>query len=131
MAQEIRVVYKDSDKSVVGFIDSEITYENEIQPTLEKDGLKVATEILSFEDDVVIINDLLFVNSEGVASIQENNKNDIKRNGMKMKLVNDQFGNMDYDTWYLLPEAYSLTLTKTQTKRKQAGFLGKIFGTKP
>tara|TARA_X000000950_G_scaffold282142_1_gene380285 strand:- start:34 stop:255 length:222 start_codon:yes stop_codon:yes gene_type:complete len=73
MAQEIRVVYKDSDKSVVGFIDSEITYENEIQPTLEKDGLKVATEILSFEDDVVIINDLLFVNSEGVASIQENN----------------------------------------------------------
>ena len=32
---------------------------------------------------------------------------------LKMKLVNDQFGNMDRDTWYLLPQAYSLTLTKT------------------
>ena len=49
-------------------------------------------------------------------------------NGIKMKLVNDQFGNMDYDTWYLLPQAYSLTLTKTQTK---STLLGKIFGAKP
>ena len=31
---------------------------------------------------------------------------------IKMKLVNDQFGNMDRDTWYLLPQAYSFTLTK-------------------
>ena len=31
---------------------------------------------------------------------------------LKMKLVNDQFGNMDRDTWYLLTQAYSLTLTK-------------------
>jgi hypothetical protein len=68
MAQEIRVVYKDSDKSVVGFIDANITYENEIQPTLEKDGVKVASEVISFADDVVITNDLLSVNSEGVAS---------------------------------------------------------------
>lgn len=73
MTQEIRVVYKDSDKSIVGFIGSEITYENEMQPTLAKDGVKIAPEILSFEDDVVITKSLLFVNSEGVASIQENN----------------------------------------------------------
>jgi len=68
MTQEIRVVYRDNDKTVIDFIDAEITYENEIQPTLEKDGVKVAPEILSFEDDITITNDLLFVNSEGVAS---------------------------------------------------------------
>ena len=34
-------------------------------------------------------------------------------NGMKMKLVNEFVGNMARDTWYLLPQAYSLTLTKT------------------
>jgi|TARA_E500000318_G_scaffold1571_2_gene2040 hypothetical protein len=70
MAQQIRVIYKDSDKSVIGFIESIITYEDEIQPAIEKDGMKVAPEILSFEDDVVITNDLLSVNSEGVASIK-------------------------------------------------------------
>ena len=30
---------------------------------------------------------------------------------IKMKLVNEQFGNMQVNTWYLLPQAYSLTLT--------------------
>lgn len=76
MTQEIRVVYRDSDKTVVDFIGAEITYENEIQPTLEKDGVKVAPEILSFEDDITITNDLLFVNSEGVASKVEQIVND-------------------------------------------------------
>ena len=32
---------------------------------------------------------------------------------LKMKLVNEQFGNMQVNTWYLLQQAYSLTLTKT------------------
>ena len=32
---------------------------------------------------------------------------------LKMKLVNEQFGNMKVNTWYLLPYAYSLKLTKT------------------
>ena len=68
MTQEIRVVYRDSDKTVVDFIDAEITYENEIQPTLEEDGVKVASEVISFADDIVITNDLLSVDSEGVAS---------------------------------------------------------------
>ena len=68
MTQEIRVVYKDSDKSVVGFIGAEITYENKIQPALEKDGVKVASEVISFADDIVITNNLLSVNSEGIAS---------------------------------------------------------------
>ena len=61
MTQEIRVVYKDSDKSVVGFIGAEITYENKIQPALEKDGVKVASEVISFADDIVITNNLLSV----------------------------------------------------------------------
>ena len=30
----------------------------------------------------------------------------------RMKLVNEQFRNMSYNTWYLLPQAYSLTLKK-------------------
>ena len=34
---------------------------------------------------------------------------------VKMKLVNEQFGNMSYDTWYLLPQAYSIILTPEQT----------------
>jgi|TARA_R100001015_G_C4599100_1_gene154166 hypothetical protein len=68
MAQEIRVVYKDSDKTVVDFIDAAITYENEIKPVLEADGFKVAPEVLSFDDGVTINNSMMTVNSSGVAS---------------------------------------------------------------
>ena len=32
---------------------------------------------------------------------------------MKMSLVNEIVGNMNPNTWYLLPQAYSLKLTKT------------------
>ena len=35
----------------------------------------------------------------------------IDNGGLKMKLVNEQFGNMQVNTWYLFPQAYSLTLT--------------------
>jgi len=69
MAQEIRVVYKDSDKTVVGFIDAVITYENEIKPVLEADGFKVAPKVLSFDDGVEITNDKLKVSAKGVATI--------------------------------------------------------------
>ena len=35
---------------------------------------------------------------------------------LKMKLVNEVFNsNMKSDTWYLLPQAYSLTLKKKKT----------------
>lgn len=68
MTQQIRVVYKESNKKVVGFIDAVITYKNVIEPTLEADGFKVASEILSFDDNEKITNDKLQVNAKGVAS---------------------------------------------------------------
>ena len=68
MAQQIRVVYKDSDKTVVDFIDAVIAYENETKPVLEADGFKVAPEVLSFDDGVTITNDKLKVSAGGVAS---------------------------------------------------------------
>lgn len=70
MTQEIRIVYKDTDKSVVGFIDAEITYEEEIKPTLEKDGVFITEETLIFEDGIEITNNMLEVNSEGIPSIK-------------------------------------------------------------
>lgn len=70
MTQEIRVAYKNIDKSVVGFIDAEITYEEEIKPTLEKDGIFITEETLIFEDGVEITNDMLEVSSEGIPSIK-------------------------------------------------------------
>lgn len=70
MAQEIKVVYKESDKSVVDFIniagglDTSVV----IEPVLEADGKKVASQVLSFDDSITITNDKLTVNAEGVAS---------------------------------------------------------------
>ena len=68
MAQEVRVVYKDSDKSVVGFIGAEIDQSVEIEPTLAKDGKKVAKKKLSFADSVTITKDMVTVSGSGVAS---------------------------------------------------------------
>lgn len=70
MAQEIKVVYKESDKSVVDFInitgglDTSVV----IEPILEADGKKVASQVLSFDDSITITNDKLTVSAEGVAS---------------------------------------------------------------
>lgn len=68
MTQEVRVVYKDSDKSIVGFIGAEIDQSVEIEPTLAKDGKKVASQVLSFADDVNITKAMVTVSSSGVAS---------------------------------------------------------------
>tara|TARA_Y100000004_G_C8830114_1_gene375765 strand:- start:136 stop:348 length:213 start_codon:yes stop_codon:yes gene_type:complete len=68
MTQEVKVAYKDSDKSVVGFIGAEVDTSIEIEPTLAKDGKKVASEVLSFADDVNITKAMVTVSSSGVAS---------------------------------------------------------------
>ena len=68
MSQEIRVVYKDSDKSIVGFIGAEIDQSVEIEPTLAKDGKKVAKKVLSFANDVTLTNAMVAVSASGVAS---------------------------------------------------------------
>jgi hypothetical protein len=36
----------------------------------------------------------------------------IDNGGLKMKLVNEKVGNMQVNTWYLLPQAYSLIIKK-------------------
>tara|TARA_R110000744_G_C19263643_1_gene551645 strand:- start:272 stop:490 length:219 start_codon:yes stop_codon:yes gene_type:complete len=70
MTQEIKVVYKDSDKSVVDFInlagglDTSVT----IEPVLEANGSKVAPQVLTFADDVTLTNDMVTVSASGVAS---------------------------------------------------------------
>ena len=68
MTQQIRVVYKESNKKVVGFIDAVITYKNVIEPILEADGMKVASKVLSFDDSVTIDKSMMTVDSSGVAS---------------------------------------------------------------
>jgi hypothetical protein len=70
MAQEIKVVYENSDKSVVDFINIEGGLDTSvlIEPVLEADGKKVASQVLSFNDDVIITNDMLTVSSEGIAT---------------------------------------------------------------
>jgi|TARA_B110000879_G_C10881472_1_gene396968 hypothetical protein len=68
MAQEIRVAYKDADKNIQGFIGAEIVYEVIIGPALAEDGVLIAPNILSFDDDYTITNADLLVDSNGVAS---------------------------------------------------------------
>jgi hypothetical protein len=67
MAQEIRVAYRDADKSIQGFIGAKIEYEVIIGPKLAEDGVLIAPNILSFNDDYTITNADLSVNSSGVA----------------------------------------------------------------
>tara|TARA_B110000285_G_scaffold98677_1_gene112519 strand:- start:224 stop:430 length:207 start_codon:yes stop_codon:yes gene_type:complete len=64
MTQELRVVYKDSDKSIVGFLGADLDYEDHESRCL--DGVKVASQILEFPDDVIVMPDMITVNSYGV-----------------------------------------------------------------
>jgi hypothetical protein len=68
MAQEIKALYSDSDKSVVGIVGAELDMSVEIEPTMAKNGISVASQILSFDDDVNITYDLISVDENGVAS---------------------------------------------------------------
>ena len=67
MSQEIKVLYADEDKSVKGFVGAELDTSVEIEPTMAENGISVASQILSFDDDVNITNDLLVVDENGVA----------------------------------------------------------------
>jgi len=68
MAQEIKVLYLDSDKSVAGFVGAELDTSVEIEPTMQENGISVAPQVLSFDDDVNITYDLISVDENGVAS---------------------------------------------------------------
>tara|TARA_B110000858_G_C17427617_1_gene303986 strand:- start:34 stop:243 length:210 start_codon:yes stop_codon:yes gene_type:complete len=67
MTQEFRVVYKDSDKSIVSLLDSDLDYED--HESRCADGVKVASQILTWDDDnyLVMPTDVQ-VSPEGLAS---------------------------------------------------------------
>jgi hypothetical protein len=66
--QEIKVLYLDSDKSVVGTVGAELDTSVEIEPTMAKSGISVASQVLSFDEDIEITLDLISVDENGVAS---------------------------------------------------------------
>ncbi len=68
MTQEIKALYSDSDKSVVGFVGAELDTSLEIEPTMAENGISVASQVLSFDDDIEITLDLISVDENGVAS---------------------------------------------------------------
>ena len=66
MAQELKVVYKDSDKSIIGFLGADLDAEE--HEAISAEGVKVSSEILSFDDNIIVIPEMAQVNAEGVAS---------------------------------------------------------------
>jgi len=67
MAQKLRVVYNDSDKTIIGLLGDDLD-KNEHEAN-SPDGIKVTDNILTFDDDDEIITlDKVIVNSDGVAS---------------------------------------------------------------
>lgn len=66
MAQELRVVYKDSDKSIIGFLGADLDYED--HEARSPEGIKVASEILQFPDEDIVYPEMVTVSSEGIAT---------------------------------------------------------------
>lgn len=66
MTQELRVVYKDSDKSIIGFLGADLNHEDHESRCL--DGVKVAPQILEFPDDVIVMPEMVSITSDGVAN---------------------------------------------------------------
>ena len=66
MAQKLRVVYNDSDKTIIGFLGDDL--DKDEHETNSPDGVKVTDNILTFDDDNEIITlDKVIVNSNGEA----------------------------------------------------------------
>ena len=66
MTQELRVVYKDSDKSIIGLLGADLDHED--QESRAVDGVKVAPQILEFPDDVIVMPEMVSITSDGVAT---------------------------------------------------------------
>ena len=66
MAQKLRVVYNDSDKTIIGFLGDDL--DKDEHEANSPDGVKVTDNILTFDDDNEIITlDKVIVNSNGEA----------------------------------------------------------------
>ena len=66
MTQELKVVYKDSDKSIIGFLGADLNAEE--HEAMSTEGIKVSSEVLSFDDDVIVMPEMAQVSADGVAS---------------------------------------------------------------
>lgn len=66
MAQKLRVVYNDSDKTIIGFLGDDL--DKDEHEANSPDGVKVTDNILTFDDDDEIITlDRAIVNTNGEA----------------------------------------------------------------
>jgi|TARA_B110000908_G_scaffold966_1_gene1191 hypothetical protein len=66
MTQELRVVYKDSDKSIIGLLGADLDHGDHESRSV--DGVKVAPQILEFPDDVIVMPEMVSITSDGVAT---------------------------------------------------------------
>ena len=66
MTQQLRVVYKDSDKSIIGFLGADLNAEE--HEAISSEGIKVSSEVLSFDDDEIVMPEMAQVSAEGIAS---------------------------------------------------------------
>ena len=65
MTQKLRVVYNDSDKTIIGFLLEEFDYKD--HEARSPEGVKVTRNYLEFDDDVIVYPENVSVNNEGVA----------------------------------------------------------------
>jgi len=66
MAQELRVVYRDSDKSIIGFLGADLDHEDHEDRSLE--GIKVASHVLEFADEDIVYPEMVSIDSNGNAT---------------------------------------------------------------
>lgn len=66
MAQKLRVVYNESDKTIIGFLGDDL--DKDEHEANSPDGVKVTDNILTFDnDDALIMLDEVIINSNGEA----------------------------------------------------------------
>ena len=65
MTQKLRVVYNDSDKTIIGFLLEEFDHKD--HEARSPEGVKVTDNYLEFNDDAIVYPEDVSVNSNGVA----------------------------------------------------------------
>ena len=61
---KVRTVYKDSDKSIIGFLAEDIDKDEHL--AICEEGVKVTDNLLEFEDALIMLDEVI-INSDGVA----------------------------------------------------------------
>tara|TARA_R100001510_G_C7595572_1_gene163809 strand:- start:68 stop:274 length:207 start_codon:yes stop_codon:yes gene_type:complete len=65
MTQKLRAVYNNSDKTIIGFLAEDLDAEDHEARCPE--GVKVTSNYLEFDDDIIVYLHDVSVNSEGLA----------------------------------------------------------------